>query len=306
MEKIKFPISILLAYLLFTFSVENEYENIKPLNKSPCFSHASEGLFSGDQWTWSEQAVILCGFHSLTENENLELLDRRLIVMIGDSQTRHFLSAIARSLGGDMKPGYWKRESDEFMTSLGGRIVWPFFTRLSSDLIGNGPTGLNAALSLLPLADVYVINIGHWNVIQNFNESLSTFSFSLPEIRKELFRIRSLELIPFLDGAQRCRNPLIVWATLNHIIPELYHPIDVSPKRDRPERVKEINDYLHNFSGLFDEGGPSVLLDMNKLSRLGGQSWVSGDFVHGTEEFFKVCWQVLANIISINDNICGR
>jgi hypothetical protein len=270
----------------------------------------TDGYFLNGQWNWSNETKRMCNFTFRIEEEGLELLGRRLIVLIGDSQTRHLLSATVRSLGGDMKPGYWKRNGDEFMSSEGGRIVWPFFTQFSSDLVGDGPLGLRAALSTLPLADVYVINIGHWNALMNSSSlsipsMVSTFSESIPEVIIELFRIKSLELTPFLDGSKRCLNPLIIWSTPNYIIPVLYREIDTRPERqDRPERVEVINEYIHNFSGLFGMNSPSVLFDMNKLSRLGGRAWVSDDLVHGTEEFFKLCWQQLANIININDKIC--
>jgi hypothetical protein len=261
---------------------------------------------------WSDEAKFQCEFVYRSAEESVDLLGRRLVVMIGDSQTRHFLSATARSLRGDMKPGYWKRDGDEFMSSSGGRIVWPFFTKFSSELIDNGTTGLQAALSTLPLADYYIINIGHWNALirdDNFSfpsipSMVSTFAQSVPTIVQELFRIRSLELPPFLDGSKRCLNPLIIWATPNHIIPELYRTV-YSDRQDRPERVEAINEYLHNGSGLFDSQGPAVLLDMNKVSRLGGRALVSDDLIHGTEDFFKLCWHLLANIITTYDMLCN-
>ena len=47
-----------------------------------------------------------------------------------------------------------------------------------------------------------------------------------------------------------------------------------------------------------------MLLDLNRLSRLGGRAWVSGDLVHGSEEFFALAWLHLANIIRLNDMAC--
>jgi hypothetical protein len=297
---------------IYIFSLTTEEPSIKYVSPDKskwrdlngCLFMATDGSFINNQWMWSEETKLQCEFVHFSTEESINLLGRRMIVMIGDSQTRHFFSATARSLGGDMKPGYWKRENDEFMTSLGGRIVWPFFTKFSSELVDNGKTGLREALTSLPLADFYVINIGHWNALMrednlsfpSINSMVNKFAESVPAITQELFKIRKLELPPFLDGSKRCLNPFVIWATPNHIMPELYRKA-YNDRHDRPERVDAINDYLHNVSGLFDSKGPALLLDMNKISRLGGRTWVSDDLIHGTEEFFNLCWQLTANII---------
>lgn len=300
-----------------SLSTDDPISNVSP-DKSKwrdlngCLFMTADGSFINNEWMWSEETKLQCEFVHYSEEESINLLGRRMIVMIGDSQTRHFLSAIARSLGGDMKSGYWKRDGDEFMTSLGGRIVWPFFTKFSSELVDDGNTGLRAAVSSLPLADFYIINIGHWNAIMrednlsfpSINSMVNKFGESVPAITQELLRMRSLELPPFLERSKRCLHPFIIWATPNHIIPELYRKA-YSDRQDRPERVEAINDYLVNVSGLFDSEGPALLLDMNKISRLGGRTWVSDDLIHGTEEFFKLCWSLLANVINTCDKLCS-
>jgi len=306
-------------FVIYSISIDDSKSNpsyletgrTKWTDKYGCLSIATDGNFINGQWVWFNETKLQCEFFQRSAEDSIALLGRRMIVMIGDSQTRHFLSATARSLGGDMKAGYWKRDNDEFMTSLGGRIVWPFFTKFSSELIDNGNTGLHAALSSLPLADFYVINIGHWNALMrednlsfpSINSMVNKFAESVPAITQELFRMRSLELPPFLDGSKRCLNPFIIWATPNHIIPDLYRNLYVD-RLDRPERVEAINDYLHNVSGLFHKNGPAVLLNVNKLSRQGGRAFVSDDLIHGTEDFFKLCWQLLINIISAYDKVC--
>jgi hypothetical protein len=265
----------------------SDYRNLRK-----CLSMITDGYFLNGQWNWLDETKRRCNFTFRTDEEGLKLLGRRLIVLLGDSQTRHLLSATVRSLGGDMKPGYWKRNGDEFMSSQGGRIVWPFFTQFSSDLIGDGPLGLRTALSILPLADVYVINIGHWNALVNSStlsipSMVNVFAESVPDIIQELFRIKSLELPSFLEDSKRCLNPLIIWSTPNHILPDLYREIDTRPERqDRPERVEAINEYLHNSRGLFGMNGPSVLFDMNKLSRMGGRAWVSDDLSSWNRRIF--------------------
>ena len=156
---------------------------------------------------------------------------------------------------------------------------------------------------------------------------------SVPAIAAELRRLRAQLLAPEWavggedgegSGRRNCSHPLVVWATPNHIMPEPNRAlVRADPGRaghnlDRPERVEAVDAFLRHRSGLFpdvdkqvsseDSGSdtaPAVLLDLNRLARLGGREWVSGDLVHGSEEFFALAWLHLANIIRANDEACG-
>jgi hypothetical protein len=320
------------------------------------------GAFSADglRWQWPVEregsAARACGYSTALGSAaaGLALLGRRSCLFIGDSMQRHFFSAAVRALGGDVAPGFWKREGDEWISPLGGRLAWPFMTQTAAHLAGDGPTGLRGApLAAMGPQDVYVINVGHWDAGQSTRsipEIVATFAESVPAIAAELRRLGAQTLTPMWTaegegGAPRnCSRPLVVWASLNHILPEPYRELVRSdPGRaghnlDRPERVEAISAYLWQRSGLFptDEailgGGagadaarardviaaaaavgatgnsatpPTALLDLSRLSREGGPAWVSGDLVHGTEEFFSLAWLHLANIIRLNDAACG-
>ena len=299
----------------------------------------ASGSFSaahGGRWHWPPGP---CGFSSALSAApaGLALLGRRSIVLLGDSMMRHLFSAAVRALGGDVAPGFWKREGDEWLSARGGRLAWPFMTQLASHLADDGPTGLRGApLAAMGPQDVYVVNVGHWDAGQS-NESVEAivqrFAASVPAIVAELRRLRAQLLAPEWavgredgegGGRRNCSHPLVVWATPNHILPEPYRElVRADPGRaghnlDRPERVEAVDAFLRHRSGLFpdvdkqvsseDSGSdtaPAVLLDLNRLARLGGREWVSGDLVHGSEEFFALAWLHLANVIRANDEACG-
>ena len=261
-----------------------------------CMRHTADGNFSPSGiWTWNN-SVKHCGYSLFSREEGLQIFGTHKMVLVGDSQSRYFFSNIVNVLTGGLgKPGREKRGSDLWQSPLGGSIIWPkssqVSTMLAEDLItfSNEPDYFDV--------DIWVITNGHWDAAYKSTED---FKNAFPSCLESM---RALSRRKLPSG----RTPLVIWHSPNAISREKFYSygsrenvIQKFGRYERPIILDEINEYVQS-TGLYDLNQTVSLLDFYKLATM-RWDWIRDDVVHGSDQCYKFGWQLLQNIIRIHDH----